>query len=82
MSNLPKSGFTPLASGSSAPANANTPVSAAIAAARASIAQTMAAGGQSSVGGPGAEFKMSIQAVLDEHLPRLEALAKATLEGM
>jgi len=94
MNSLPKSGFTPfttplgtqgVAVGGLGPGADPAALVAAVNAARASVeaaagrpAMTTAFPGST----PAAEFKENIRLALEVHLPRLEALARAVVEGM
>jgi hypothetical protein len=97
MNSLPKTGFTPLASALGALGGPSVAVGglgssadpaalvAAVNAARASV-ETAATRPAMVPGFPGstpaAEFRENIRHALEGHLPRLEALARAVVEGM
>ena len=91
MNSLPKTGFTPLASTLGAPGVGLEPgadAAALVAAVNAARASVEAAGSRPTMvpvfpgSTPAAEFRDNIRLVLEAHLPRLEALARAVIEGM
>lgn len=94
MNTLPKTGFTPLASALGAPGvgigglEPGADAAALVAAVNAARASVEAAGSRPAMvpvfpgSTPAAEFRDNIRLVLEGHLPRLEALARAVIEGM
>jgi hypothetical protein len=94
MNPLPKTGFTPLASALGAPSVAvgglgpGADPAALVAAVNAARASVEAAASRPAMvpafpgSTPAAEFRDNIRLALEGHLPRLEALARAVIEGM
>lgn len=94
MNTLPKTGFTPLASalgppglgvGGLGPGADPAALVAAVNAARASVEAAASRPAMVPVfpgSTPAAEFRDNIRLALEGHLPRLEALARAVIEGM
>jgi len=94
MNALPKTGFTPLASALGAPGvgmgvgGLEPDPAALVAAVNAARASVEAAAGRPAMvpvfpgSTPAAEFRDNIRLALEGHLPRLEALARAVIEGM
>lgn len=94
MNSLPKTGFTPLASALGAPGlgvgglGPGADPAALVAAVNAARASVEAAASRPAMvpvfpgSTPAAEFRDNIRLALEGHLPRLEALARAVIEGM
>lgn len=94
MNTLSKTGFTPLASALGPPGvgvgglEPGADAAALVAAVNAARASVEAAGSRPAMvpvfpgSTPAAEFRDNIRLALEGHLPRLEALARAVIEGM